>query len=147
MLPAAYAGGFNPNFRSNATLDATGFFTPPTMVPGTLFDCLFPNPDPVTCPSGQQGFGPLPTRPGVARNAFRGPSYFDVDATLSKSFGLPTMPVLGEGAKLEFRANFYNLFNKLNLTNPQTDIINNHFGEAQNALGARVIEMQVRFNF
>jgi hypothetical protein len=147
MLPAAYNGGFKPNLRSSATVDATGFFTPPTMVPGTLFDCLFPNPDPVKCPLGQQGFGPVPNAPGIARNAFRGANYFDVDATLSKSFGLPPMKVLGEGARLEFRANFYNLFNKLNLTNPQTDIINTHFGEAQAALGARVIEMQARFSF
>ena len=53
----------------------------------------------------------------------------------------------GEGARLEFRANFYNLFNKLNLASPQTDILNAHFGEAQNALGARTIELQARFNF
>ena len=89
----------------------------------------------------------MPTFPGIARNAFTGPGYFDVDATLSKAFGLPRMRVIGEGAKLEFRANFYNLFNKLNLSNPQTDILNGHFGEAQNALGARVIEMQARFSF
>jgi hypothetical protein len=70
-----------------------------------------------------------------------------VDANLSKSFGLPRMRVLGEGAKLEFRANFYNLFNKLNLANIQPDIFNSHFGQAQNALGSRVIEMQARFSF
>jgi hypothetical protein len=57
------------------------------------------------------------------------------------------MKVLGENSKIEFRMNFYNLFNKLNLTNLQTDIMNAHFGEAQNALGARVIEMQARFSF
>jgi hypothetical protein len=147
LLPGAYNGGFKPSLRSSATVDGTAFFTPPTVVPGTLFDCLFPNPDPVKCPAGQQGFGPVPTAPGIARNSFRGASYFDVDATLSKSFGLPPMKVLGEGARLEFRANFYNLFNKLNLTNPQTDIMNSHFGEAQGALGARVIEMQARFSF
>jgi Carboxypeptidase regulatory-like domain len=147
MLPAAYAGGFKPNFRSNATVNASTLFTPPTIVPGTLFDCLFPNPPAAQCPSGQQGFGPVPTAPGIARNAFRGPGYFGVDATLSKSFGLPNMRVIGEGAKIEFRANFYNLFNKLNLYNPQPDILNSHFGEAQTALASRVIEMQARFNF
>ena len=147
LLPAAYAGGFKPNFRSNANIDATSFFTPPTMVPGTLFTCLFPNPDPTVCPQGQQGYGPLPTPPGIKRNSFHGPGYFDVDATLSKSFGLPAMKVLGEGARVEFRANFYNLFNKLNLYNPQPDIMNAHFGEAQTALGSRVIEMQARFSF
>jgi hypothetical protein len=146
-LPAAYNGGFKPDFRSNTPVNAAGFFTPPTIVAGTLFDCLFPNPDPTLCPSGQQGFGPLPGRPGIARNAFYGPHYFDVDAALSKSFGLPNMKVIGEGGKLEIRANFYNLFNKLNLANVQPDIMNTHFGQAQNALGARTIEMQARFSF
>src|SRR5205823_4954580 len=117
VLPAAYNGGLHPNYRSNATVNATSFFTPPSVVPGTLFTCLFPNPDPVACPSGQQGFGPVPTAPGTRRNAFYGPRYFDVDATLSKSFGLPTLPVLGEHGAVEFRANFYNLFNNLNLWN------------------------------
>jgi len=155
FLPAAYNGGFKPNFRSNGTVDASSLFTPPTVVAGTLFPCLFPNPDPATCPNGQQGFGPVPTRPGIARNSFRGPGYFDVDATLSKSFGLPNMKLLGEGAKLEIRANFYNLFNKLNLNGNgaawsngiMSDITNPNFGESGGALCARVIEMQARFNF
>jgi hypothetical protein len=153
LQPSAYNGGFKPNPRGGTAFDANSFFTPPTVVPGTLFDCLFPNPPVSECPSGQQATGPLPTPP-IARNSFRGPGYFDIDATLSKSFGLPPMKVLGEGAKIEFRANFYNLFNKLNLTNIQTDIFscveapcNGHLGEAQNALGARTIEMQARFNF
>lgn len=155
FLPAAYAGGFHPNFGSNASVSASSFFTPPTVVAGTLFPCLFPNPDPVACPSGQQGFGPIPARPGIARNSFRGPSYFDVDATLSKSFGLPNTRVLGEGAKLEIRANFYNLFNKLNLNGNNaewsngvmSEITDAHFGESGSALGSRVIEMQARFSF
>jgi len=91
--------------------------------------------------------GPIPQAPGIGRNSFRGPGYFDIDATLGKSFGIPKLPVLGEKANVEFRANFYNLFNQLNLTNIQTDIQNSHFGQAQNALGARVIEMQARFSF
>jgi len=153
LLPAAYLGGFKFDYRSSATVNGMAFFTPPTTVPGTLFDCLFPNPDPVKCPSGQQGFGPLPTAPGVHRNMFTGPGYFDVDATLSKSFGLPTFKIIGENARIEFRANFYNLFNKLNLNGScafngiQCDITNAHFGESQSALGSRTIEMQARFSF
>jgi len=109
------------------------------------------------CPTGRVPYGPLPTAPGIGRDAFRGPNYFDVDATISKSFGLPKIPVLGENAKFEFRANFYNLFNKVNLQNINAIIgsinpdgtmtPNVHFGEAQNALGARVIELQARFSF
>jgi carboxypeptidase family protein len=146
--PVAYLGGFSPDFRSG-TPTATGgqaFFTQPTITPGPAFACLFPNPPVASCPKGQLPLGPIPSAP-IGRNLFRGPGYFDVDATLSKSFGLPKMRVLGENAKLEFRANFYNLFNKLNLTNIQTNIMDPHFGEAQNALGARTVEMQARFNF
>jgi hypothetical protein len=147
FLPAAYLGGFSPNYRSNATVSGTSFFTPPNVPRGTLFTCLFPNPPAAECPNGQQPLGGLPSTPGIARNTFTGPGYFGVDATLSKVFGLPSMKVIGENGKIEFRANFYNLFNKLNLYSPQTDIMNSHFGEAQNALGARTIEMQARFSF
>lgn len=149
LFPAKYLGGFNANYRSNAPVTGGGsaFFTPPTASGSTLFPCLFPNPPAAQCPAGQQPFGPLPTFPGVARNSFTGPGYFDVDATLSKAFGLPKMRVIGEGAKLEFRANFYNLFNKLNLYNVQNDIMNANFGEAQQALGSRTIELQARFSF
>jgi len=150
ILPVGYNGGFHPNYRSSAVLTGGGssFFTQPGVAPGTLFACLFPNPPVASCPAGQQGLGPVPPAPaGIGRNSFRGPGYFDVDATLSKSFGLPHLKVLGENAKIEFRANFYNLFNKLNLWNPQTDILNSHFGEAQSALGSRTIEMQARFSF
>ena len=107
------------------------------------------------CPNGQQSFGGLPSYPGVARNSFYGPGYFDVDTTFSKSFGLPNNKVLGENGRVEIRANFYNLFNKLNLkgdgnvwTNGvMADIFNPHFGQSQSALGARVIEMQARLSF
>jgi len=58
----------------------------------------------------------FPSAPGVLRNNFRGPRYEDFDFTLAKDFGLPAMPVLGENAKLAFHANFYNLFNTLNLS-------------------------------
>jgi hypothetical protein len=92
-------------------------------------------------------YGPVPGLPGIGRNAFVGPHYFDIDATLSKAFGFPNMKVLGENAKLEFRANFFNLFNKLNLWNIQNNLNDPHFGEAQNALGSRTIEMQARFSF
>ena len=149
ILPAAYLGGFSPNYRSNASAATGGqaFFTAPDPSGGVLFDCLFPNPNPTSCPNGQVSPGPIPTTPGIKRNSFVGPGYFDVDATLSKSFGLPRFKIIGENGKVEVRANFYNLFNKLNLLNVQNNIFDQHFGEAQNALGSRTIEFQARFSF
>jgi hypothetical protein len=156
-MPAAYKGGFAPNFGSSAATAGGGsaFFTPPNLSGGVLFPCLFPNPPASLCPSGQQPLGPLPTKPGIARNSFRGPGYFDIDATLSKSFGIPRMKLIGENGRVEFRANFYNLFNRLNLNGNgqqysggiQAEITNSHFGESQSALGARIIELQARFSF
>ena len=73
--------------------------------------------------------------------------YFNIDATVSKAFGLPTMPALGDAAKLEIRANFYNLFNQVNLSNIQNNILDQHFGEARDGLAGRSMELQARFSF
>jgi Carboxypeptidase regulatory-like domain/TonB dependent receptor len=147
VLPAVHLGGFTPNYHGTSNANGNAFFTPPNVSGGVLFECLFVTMVTANCPTGKVSLGPIPTAPGIARNSFRGPGYFDVDAELSKSFGLPRMKIIGEGAKIEIRANFYNLFNKVNLANLQTDIMQPHFGEAQNGLGARVIEMQARFSF
>src|ERR1700692_2687663 len=46
---------------------------------------------------------------------FRGPGYFGVDMSVVKKFGLPNLRIWGEGASIELRGNFFNVFNKLNL--------------------------------
>jgi len=147
LRPGAYLGGAGTDYSNDTFMKGTGnfpngalsYFTVPTFQQGPAF--------PAT--------GPVPPPPGVGRNSFRGPGYFDIDMTLGKSFGLPNMKVLGENAKINFRANFYNIFNKLNL-NP-TSISNTisfdgttsnpNFGQAQGALGGRIIELQARFSF
>jgi len=90
-----------------------------------------------------------PPPPGQARNAYDGPNYRNVDFSLTKAFGLPKAPVLGEGAKIEIRCDFINIFNLLNL-DPQR-VSNNinaaNFGQDTTALGARTISFQARFSF
>lgn len=86
--------------------------------------------------------------PGIGRNSFRGPRYFAVDMSLAKRTGMPSF--LGEGANLEVKANFFNIFNNLNLAPfgffaPNVD--SRDFGRAQNGLAGRVVEFQARFNF
>ena len=87
------------------------------------------------------------------RNLFSGPGYTSADLTAGKDFALPTTRVLGEGAKLAIRANFFNAFNTLNLApfipaTAPTDIINNtSFGRAPDGLAGRVIEFQARLSF
>jgi hypothetical protein len=72
-----------------------------------------------------------------------------MDISLIKAFGLPSMPVLGESAKIEIRADAYNLFNNLNFKpdSISNNIGNANFGQATQALGARVVTLGARFHF
>ena len=91
----------------------------------------------------------LPSAPGLLRNAFVGPHYRDVDASITKGFGFPNNRILGENAKLEIRANFFNIFNILNLdpVKVTNDITSGNFGSDFTALGGRTIDFQARFSF
>ncbi len=139
MRPTAYLGGATSNYSNQTFMTKGGnfpkgglaYFAPPSFVVGPNF--------PQT--------GPIPPAPGVARNSERGPRYFDLDATLSKAFGLPNTKALGENARFVIRANFYNLFNSLNLTNVDNNILDPYFGTAMNALGSRTVDIEGRFSF
>jgi Carboxypeptidase regulatory-like domain/TonB dependent receptor len=152
IRPAAYTGGAGMNTSNNTFMqatnpnyhgDATAYFLPSAFVVGPAF--------PATAP---------PPAPGIHRNSLNGPHYNDLDASLSKGFGLPNTRVLGESARIEVRVDTYNLFNKLNLdtanidntlgsVNPDGTIqsANTDFGVARNALGSRTVQLQARFSF
>lgn len=90
--------------------------------------------------------------PGIGRNTFFGPKYFNVDMSVSKRFGLPGLGVLGENPNLDVRFNFFNVFNTRNIApfqnfNDSTRADRVNFGEATGILAGRVIEMQLRFSF
>jgi hypothetical protein len=91
--------------------------------------------------------------PGVGRNNFRGPRYFATDLSLSKQIRAWWQPRQSEGIVLDLRANFYNLFNNLNLTpfgffDPAVFADSAQFGRAtQPGLGGRVVEFQGRIRF
>jgi hypothetical protein len=90
----------------------------------------------------------IPGAPGSARNSFDGPNYRNVDASLTKAFGLPSNRILGESAKFEIRADVYNLVNLLNLKPDSVNgNITGNFGQDTVALGGRTITFQGRFSF
>ncbi len=88
--------------------------------------------------------------PGIGRNSQRGPHYFAVDFSFVKS---TPIPVLGEEARIDFRANFFNAFNNLNLEpfgfGTGSTRIEDAFFFGRSAAGqaGRVIEFQARLNF
>ncbi len=159
LLPGAYLGGagfntgnqafksgpsvgsgVNYNFPKAATATGTAYFAPPAYTPGPHF--------PATGGAPAQN-------PGIGRNSLPGPRYKDVDATITKTFGLPR---LREGSGITIRADAFNLFNDLNfepggaIGGGSTGGISNNitsvnFGQATAALGARTVTMQASFNF
>lgn len=95
---------------------------------------------------------PFANRPGIGRNALFGPKYFSTDISFVKRFGLPNVGILGEGAGIDLRFNFFNVFNQLNLTHfnsnsDPTRVTLPTFGTAVSGLAGRVGEFQVRFSF
>ena len=95
-------------------------------------------------PTGSNG-----TRPGIGRNSFRGPCYHDTDMSFAKEQHLKW---LGDAGMVRFQANFYNMFNTLNLTpfvfsSNAAVIENSQFGQAQSADAGRVVEFLVRLRF
>jgi outer membrane receptor protein involved in Fe transport len=104
-------------------------------------------------PNGRSFFTLIPNAPpGIGRNSFRGPRYFDTDISLVKQIPLSGHLRFGEGANLELRANFFNIFNQLNLApfsfgSPSVTITDPNFGKATAGLAGRVVELQGRFRF
>jgi len=140
-LPSAYFGGAGSSY-SNATF----------MQPGGNFPRAAQN-------NGWQQYFALGAQPivdgfpvpGIGRNSFRGPRYRAMDLSLAKN---TRFTALGrENMGLDFRVNFFNFLNQLNLTPFQglsaSTIVSDsaHFGQAQSALAGRVIEFQTRFSF
>lgn len=90
-------------------------------------------------------------RPGIGRNSFRGPEYFNTDFSTMKQTGLPEFLGLDD-ANIELRFNFFNAFNMLNLRHmnfggAEAVIENPRFGRSPGGMSGRVIEFQARLSF
>lgn len=81
-----------------------------------------------------------------ARNFLRGPGYADLDFALIKSFPLPKKP-LGEATRLDFRAEFFNLFNHPNFGQPDTGLGSPQFGQILSASDPRILQFALKLLF
>jgi hypothetical protein len=77
----------------------------------------------------------------VIKGSFRGPGYFDWDAGLFRSF-----PVK-EDARFEFRAEYFNLINHTNFTNPVTSLSSANFGGITKSNDPRIAQLSLKFLF
>jgi len=81
-------------------------------------------------------------RPGTyMMDMARGPGRLDTNLTVAKSFGV------GAGNRLQVRADFFNVMNRINYSNPQQAINNANFGRITGANTARVFQFGTRFTF
>ena len=71
----------------------------------------------------------------------RGPNRMEQNLTVAKSFGL------GEGRRVQVRADIFNLLNAKNYNNPQQAINNVDFTRITGAAPARVFQLGVRMTF
>jgi hypothetical protein len=122
-------GGY-PNYRPNLTGD------PMAPVSQRSIDNYF-NKDTVQLPTDTRfPFG------NAGRNIVRGYSYHNLDMGLHKDF-----PVWTEGRRIEFRGEFFNLFNRTNFGAPNSARSNANFGTIRTTFPARMIQLALKFVF
>jgi hypothetical protein len=123
------------NFTDPRSRDANG--NPKPYFNTSLFSlegCFTP-----TCPAdGTQQFGILGNS---NRRFFHGPGQATWDFGLSKNVPFT------ESKSLQFRAEFFNIFNHTNFQLPQGDIINSSFGFVTSANDPRIGQLAIKFLF
>jgi hypothetical protein len=77
----------------------------------------------------------------MGRNRFRGPASKDVDLGLFKN------TKVGEHLNIQFRAEAFNLFNRVNLYNPIGNMGSPQFGQSVSAFPAREVQLGLKFLF
>jgi hypothetical protein len=78
----------------------------------------------------------------LPRNAYRGPGYASTDLSLFKNFLLPM-----RDSRIQFRAEVFNLFNRVNLQRPNGNMAQGTFGRSTQAFAAREIQFALKYIF
>jgi outer membrane receptor protein involved in Fe transport len=118
--------------------------------PNALTDATLPTSSEVVADPSLATYGSLP------RNYMRGPGYINLDMALAKT------TAISERLKLEFRAEFFNIFNHANFLNPGvtnnnngtyfgggsgTNITDAQFGQITSTYDPRIIQFALRLSF
>ncbi|MBX7219376.1 MAG: carboxypeptidase regulatory-like domain-containing protein [Blastocatellia bacterium] len=85
---------------------------------------------------GLVGYGTLP------RNFFTGPGRTNFDLAFAK-----TTAIIKEKVNLEFRAEFFNVFNTVQFQNPSTNISSSQFGQITTTYDPRIVQLAARLTF
>jgi hypothetical protein len=80
----------------------------------------------------------------LGRNTYEGPGLANVNFSLRRAFGIP---FFGKEASLQIRGEILNLFNRVNLTNPVSDLSSGSFGKSIDQNLPRQIQVSAKFSF
>lgn len=103
--------------------------------------CVGNDPNNPASISGCTILGVAPFQGTVGRSSFRGPKFSKFDFSLVKRFPI------NERMRFSVRADFFNLFNNVNLSVPITDVTDPGYGLSTTAGAARIIQFAGRFDF
>jgi len=81
----------------------------------------------------------------LGRNTFSGPGLANINSEFTKAFKIPWFT--REGASFEIRADIFNLFNRVNLTPPTSDLSSSLFGMSQGQNLPRSAQFGVHIEF
>jgi hypothetical protein len=79
----------------------------------------------------------------LGRNTFRGPAYYDFDFSLIKDTPVGNRSAGGELFDIQFRSEFFNLFNIVNMGLPANTLLGSGFGEISRTAGT---SRQIQFS-
>jgi hypothetical protein len=77
----------------------------------------------------------------TSKNILRGPRFFDTDLSVIRNFQIK------ERAKLQFRSEFFNVFNNVNFNTPDHNVSDSAFGQILSAKDPRIIQFALKFAF
>lgn len=80
----------------------------------------------------------------LGRNVVYGFPFYQTNMVVAKNFGLGA---LREGARLQVRGEFYNLFNQTNFTAPNTDLTSANFGRVASTFDPRFVQLALKLSF
>jgi len=129
----------NPRAPGNLYFNPAAFTTaqcplnPTTCVPSSS---IFPSTDQIEANPALSTYGSSP------RNFFRGPGRTNLNLALLKETAL-----VGDRVKLTFRAEFFNIFNHAEFSNPDTSFTSGTFGQILSTADPRIIQLALKLNF
>jgi len=127
---------YRPNVVGSPIAPATNRVKTNTALTGYLLKAAGSGLPGVSLPTSGSPFG------NAQRNMVVGPSFYQTDFGIHKDFGL-----WSEASKLEFRAEAFNVLNKVNYQAPDGNVSNGSFGSITGAYPARQLQLAAKLIF